>query len=339
MFVRIGDVARELGLSVSRVRQLADAGRIPSTRTAGGHRVFDVAQVREAVTRAALPFTPAPPPALVQDRVLAGLEEHIVWLEAADRLALRDRVSDGCIRGAEYGFTEILNNAVDHSRGTSAVCRWWVDATVLVFEVCDDGEGAFVHLRDGLALGDSFAAIQELSKGKTTTDPSRHTGEGIFFTSKISDVFVLAANGLRWTVDNLRDDQAVGVSDRTVGTVVRCEFDAQTGRTPADVFDRYSVDHDFVRTRTAVRLFEIGVRFVSRSEARRLMHGLERFEEILVDFRGVEEVGQGFVDEVFRVWPGQHPGHRVVPVNMAGPVEAMVRRGLPRAGAGGGRDQ
>jgi non-ribosomal peptide synthetase component F len=49
-----------------------------------------------------------------------------------------------------------------------------------------------------------------------------------------------------------------------------------------------------------------------------------------VDFRGVQEVGQGFVDEVFRVWPSQHPGTLVRPVNMLGPVEAMLRRGLPR---------
>jgi hypothetical protein len=59
-------------------------------------------------------------------------------------------------------------------------------------------------------LGDSFSAIQELSKGKTTTHPARHTGERIFFTSTVVDAFVLDADGLRWTVDNLRGDQAVG---------------------------------------------------------------------------------------------------------------------------------
>jgi non-ribosomal peptide synthetase component F len=80
-----------------------------------------------------------------------------------------------------------------------------------------------------------------------------------------------------------------------------------------------------------VRLFDIGVRFISRSEARRLLAGLERFRDVIVDLRGVEEVGQGFVDEVFRVWPGQHPEVTARPVNMIGPVEAMVRRGLPRS--------
>ena len=178
-------------------------------------------------------------------------------------------------------------------------------------------------------MGDFFSAIQELSKGKTTTDPARHTGEGIFFTSKVVDAFVLEANGLRWTVDNLRQDQAVGLSDRVTGTLVLCEIDTQSSRSTSEVFAEYSVDHDFARTRTVVQLFTIGVRFISRSEARRLLSGLERFRDVIIDFRGVQEVGQGFVDEVFRVWPSQHPDVTVRPTNMVGPVEAMVRRGLP----------
>jgi hypothetical protein len=111
---------------------------------------------------------------------------------------------------------------------------------------------------------------------------------------------------------------------------VRCELDVHTERTTSEVFAAYSIDHDFARTRTVVQLFDVGVRFVSRSEARRLLSGLERFRDVVVDFRGVQEVGQGFVDEVFRVWPSQHPEVTVRPANMVGPVEAMVRRGLPR---------
>jgi hypothetical protein len=49
-----------------------------------------------------------------------------------------------------------------------------------------------------------------------------------------------------------------------------------------------------------------------------------------MDFTGIEEVGQGFVDEVFRVWPKQHPDTVVEPIGMVGPVEFMVRRGLGR---------
>ena len=329
--VRIGEVARELGLSVSRVRQLADEERIPSNRTSGGHRLFDLASVREAVLRQSLPDTDRRPADLVRTDPTAGLEEHLVWRTVSADLHLADRVSPACWGIVQFGFSEMVNNAIDHSGAVQVTSRFWVDAATLAFEVDDGGRGALARIRDGLALSDSFSAIQELSKGKTTTDPARHTGEGIFFTSKVMDAFVLAANGLRWTVDNLRDDQAVGLSSRITGTLVRCEVDAQTARTTSEVFAAYSIDHDFARTRTVVRLFDIGVRFVSRSEARRLLTGLERFRDVIIDFRGVQEVGQGFVDEVLRVWPGQHPDVTVRPTNMVGPVEAMVRRGLPGA--------
>jgi hypothetical protein len=107
-------------------------------------------------------------------------------------------------------------------------------------------------------------------------------------------------------------------------------MDPSTTQSLAAVFEAYTDDDQrFTKTRTVVRLFGFGVRFVSRSEAKRLMRGLERFQEVTIDFTGVEEVGQGFVDEVLRVWPNQHPETAVEPTGMTGPVEFMVRRGLP----------
>jgi len=55
----------------------------------------------------------------------------------------------------------------------------------------------------------------------------------------------------------------------------------------AGVFEAFTEDHAFTRTKTAVRLFGFGVRFVSRSEAKRLMRGLERFTHVDMDFAGV----------------------------------------------------
>jgi hypothetical protein len=46
----------------------------------------------------------------------------------------------------------------------------------------------------------------------------------------------------------------------------------------------------------------------------------------VVDFAGVERVGQGFVDEVFRVWPRANPDTSVVPVGMSPDVDFMVER-------------
>ncbi|MGH2217295.1 STAS-like domain-containing protein [Enterococcus faecalis] len=40
---------------------------------------------------------------------------------------------------------------------------------------------------------------------------------------------------------------------------------------------------------------------------------MERSREVRVGFAGVEEVGQGFVDEVFHVWPSQNPRRQSCP--------------------------
>jgi anti-sigma regulatory factor (Ser/Thr protein kinase) len=330
--VRVGDVARELGVSVSRLRQLADKGVVPSERSPGGHRVFDPGAVRSALARLATSEFASSRWAMPDwERVLpiGGLQEDVIWRElVAD--VLHGRLSPEAMSTANYAFTEMLNNAVDHSGADSVRVAVWVSHFEVRCEVSDKGRGALPNLQEGLHLEDVYDALGELTKGKATTDPERHTGEGIFFTSKAVDVFTLESAGLRWTVDNVRDDQAVGASEISRGTRVRWEVDPAATRPIAEVFGAYTNEElRFTRTRTVVRLFGFGVRFVSRSEAKRLMRGLERFEEVLIDFAGVEEVGQGFVDEVLRVWPSQHPETVVQPVGMTGPVEFMVRRGLP----------
>ncbi len=80
-------------------------------------------------------------------------------------------------------------------------------------------------------------------------------------------------------------------------------------------------DHQF-----SVTLLSIGVRLISRSEAKRLLAGLNRFAQVVLDFTGVEEIGQGFADEVVRVWARAHPKVRLKPVNMSEAVAFMVRR-------------
>lgn len=332
--VRVGEVAAELGVSPSRLRQLADSGAIPSERTVGGHRFFDPGAVRSALARLATQELVQPrwsSPDWQRQLPLEGLQEDVVWREVVIDI-LQDRMSPEGRSTASYAFTEMLNNAIDHSGAEVVSVAIWVARFEIRFEIFDDGRGALPHVQQRLHLEDVYDALGELTKGKTTTDPDRHTGEGIFFTSKAVDVFTLESAGLRWTVDNVRHDQAVGASELLHGTRVRWEMDPMTTRSIADVFGAYTnEDHEFARTRTVVRLFGFGVRFISRSEAKRLLRGLERFKEVLVDFSGVEEVGQGFVDEVFRVWPAEHPETIVKPVGMIGPVEFMVRRGLPAA--------
>jgi hypothetical protein len=94
------------------------------------------------------------------------------------------------------------------------------------------------------------------------------------------------------------------------------------------VFAEYTTDTQFDRTRCTIKLFEHGIRFVSRSEAKRLLHRLDEFREVVLDFEGVEGVGQGFADEVFRVWAREHSQVRLRPRGMVPVVEFMVKRAL-----------
>ena len=260
--------------------------------------------------------------------VLDGADEAKVWQDLQTELDLPETRAT---RIARYAFTGLLNNAIDHSGSATATITWWSQSATWAFEIKDEGDGVFPHLQAGLGLPDLFSSVQELTKGRITTAPDEHTGEGIFFSSKAVDIFVLASAGLAWTVDNLREDQALGTSTVISGTRVTCEIDPATDRDLAAVFARYTDDNlDFSRSRTVVHLFGIGVRFVSRSEAKRLLNGLERFEAVEVDFTGVQEVGQGFVDELVRVWPSQHPTTTISPTGMNETVDFMVRRGLRR---------
>lgn len=128
-------------------------------------------------------------------------------------------------------------------------------------------------------------------------------------------------------MDNVREDMAVtAVEPPRQGTLASVEIDLANVRSLVTLIDEYTLDYAFAKTRTVVRLFAIGVRFVSRSEAKRLLHGLDRFREVVLDFRGVEGVGQGFADEVFRVWARAHPAVSLEPVYMNETVAFLVER-------------
>lgn len=269
-------------------------------------------------------------PRLVYRR--AGLEEDRVWTEARDRIPFLRSLPDAAERIVRYALSKMVNNAIDHSRSARIEVAFQAPSPALVFEVVDRGVGIFDHLRRRLRLPSRLAALAELSKGKTTTQPERHTGEGIFFVSKIADTFEVESADLRWTVDNTRNDSAVGTaSPPRKGTRVRFEIRPGTRRSLKRLFDEYTENFEFTRTRIVVKLFAIDVRFVSRSEARRLLSGLERFREVVLDFKGVDEIGQGFADEVFRVWARAHPKVRLKPIRTDEGVEFMVRRAIPTA--------
>ena len=256
----------------------------------------------------------------------AVIAEDRVWQELSSAHPAIGRLPSDARSVFNYAFTEMLNNAIEHSASKDVDVHFETVRGGLAFEIVDRGRGVFANLRKQLRLGSDLEALQELSKGKLTTLPKGHTGEGIFFTSKVADQFVLESGTLRWMVDNERGDVAVGKAPERRGTLVRFEAAIRPRRKLADVFAEYTDDLQFAKTRVVIKLFAFGTRFVSRSEARRVLNRLDGFREVVLDFRGVEEAGQGFADEVFRVWAAAHPGTKLSAVSMNDAVAAMIKR-------------
>ena len=84
----------------------------------------------------------------------------------------------------DYAFTEILNNAIEHSGSPTidfTIVRTIAD---IRFDIKDKGVGIWNNIMRKKRLSDHLEAIQDSFKGKQTTAPALHSGEGIFFTSK-----------------------------------------------------------------------------------------------------------------------------------------------------------
>jgi anti-sigma regulatory factor (Ser/Thr protein kinase) len=260
---------------------------------------------------------------------IEGLSEDHVW--GNEKIAL-GHIDPDVLQGpnvlkiVHYACTEMVNNAIDHSGGRTVTVRWIMDPDRVTFEVEDDGVGAFATIREERGLASDFEAVGEISKGKQTTDPERHSGLGIFFTSRMVDRFVLSAGQLSWTVDHAIDDSALGWLDRArVGTLVRCEVRRDTTVTPKQVYDESSdpVTRRFNKTSIRVGLFREGD-FVSRTEAKRIGTNLEGFDVVELDFTGVREIGQAFADQLFRVWASDNPSATLVPVHANPAIVAMI---------------
>ena len=67
---------------------------------------------------------------------------------------------------------------------------------------------------------------------------------------------------------------------------------------------------------------------LSRSQARRLLFGLEKFRIINLGFSDVAQIGQAFADEIFRVYQKRFPQIRINYENVNKVVEFMIFRVL-----------
>ena len=310
--------ADDLGLSraavATNVRALIDAGYLQKTGSTrpsyrlGGHR-------RGRVKYA-----------------LEGLAEDVVWSRDVAPLlvGLPRNVIDIC----HHGVTEMANNAIDHSDGR--VLEVCVDrkAERVELGIHDDGVGIFRKITRALDLPDERLAMLELSKGKFTTDPMRHSGEGVFFTSRMFDAFQIVSGGLVFDHEEVEGgdvlDKGEWLEATLSGTDVVMGISTASSRTPKQVFDQFSSGPDeyaFAKTIVPVRLAKIGdENLISRSQAKRLLQRVDRFSTVVLDFEGIASIGQAFADEIFRVFANQHPAIELIARHANADVQQMIRR-------------
>ena len=222
-----------------------------------------------------------------------------------------------------YGLSEMVNNVIDHSEAENMkmiIHQNYLFTSVLLF---DDGVGIFEKIKNHFDLPNLDEAICELFKGKLTTDESNHSGEGIFFTSKMMDSFFISSSGKIFTTSKFDEDNIRDMGSIVKGTCVFMSLSNFTHKTPKEIFDQYStIEGGFTTTNIPLKnIFDASP--VSRSQAKRVCNRLEKFEEAILDFDGIEWMGQGFAHQIFVVFQNAHPEISLIPQNMNDSVESM----------------
>ncbi|KKT58772.1 hypothetical protein A3I36_00345 [Candidatus Giovannonibacteria bacterium RIFCSPLOWO2_02_FULL_45_28] len=327
--VRTSDVASETGFSrayISRFLQelqnegkILRIGRANQARYVFAHGTEIVAEKRKILRAHRILKNKN----LSEDAVLDEIKR-----ESGIFLKLPKNISDIL----DYAFTEMLNNAIEHSRSKSIEISARREPDFIGFDVVDRGVGIFNNLMRKKRLKSELEAIQDLLKGKQTTAPRQHTGEGVFFTSKVADILTFKSSNKKLIFDNIASDVFVKDIKNVKGTRVSFFIKIKSKRDLAKVFREFSGDSfEFGKTRVIVTLYKMGESYISRSQARRVLSGLDKFHEIILNFNGVETVGQAFTDEVFRVWQAHHPRIKIKYENANDNIVFMIKRATKQA--------
>lgn len=269
-----------------------------------------------------------------------NLEEHLIYEDFKQSFPQLSNMPENIKSIFEYAFLEMFNNAIEHSQSEKIKFMVNLLDDQLSFEVDDYGIGVFRNIMNKKNIKSELNAIQDLLKGKMTTAPRLHSGEGIFFTSKVATMFMLDSYGYRLTVDNSIDDVVVEeVKGQKQGTRVTFSVAVKNKQHLNDVFKEYTDlsgegDYGFDKTKIFVKLYTIGGVHISRSQARRVLSGLDKFQVVVMDYDQVPSVGQAFADEIYRVFKIKHPDIEMEDINMNETVKFMVSRARKEARTG-----
>lgn len=261
------------------------------------------------------------------------LAEDKIWRDHYSYMF--EDIAENVVDICHYGFTEMVNNVIDHSDGTKLHVSVSREKNCIVIIVMDDGEGIFKRIKRLCNLTDDRQALLELSKGKLTTDPENHTGESIFFTSRVFDKFDIDSKGIEYTYDHEEPFDVIHDIEPSMymsSTLVYMVIQRNSNRKIQDVFNKYTEgpeDFKFNKTVIPVRLAQYkNEKLVSRSQAKRILIRVEKFENVIFDFAEVKAIGQAFADEIFRVYAQRHSEIILTPVNMENDVKRMVKKAI-----------
>lgn len=233
----------------------------------------------------------------------------------------------------KYAFSEMINNVMDHSRASEAYVRVIRNPVSTSVILSDNGVGIFRKIQEYFGFESLDEAIGELFKGKLTTDSANHSGEGIFFTSRMMDDFLILSDGKVFCIDKYEESILTDMDALVSGTCIYMSLSNASNKKAREVFDRYAdVDNGFTKTNIPLRnIYDSSP--VSRSQAKRLCNRLDRFEEVTLDFAGLEWMGQGFAHQIFIVFAREHSEIRLIPINMSEAVEKMYLHVLAGEGS------
>ena len=230
----------------------------------------------------------------------------------------------------QYGFTEMFNNAIDHSCGTQIIVEIRQTPISTFVSITDDGLGIFEKIQKAVDLVDIRQSIFELSKGKLTTDKKNHTGEGIFFSSKVFDFFCINSKGWAFVHNaGIVDVMYEHDIEHIEGTKVMFELAHSSTKRTKEVFDQFAMpdEYAFATTLVPVNLAKHEGEFLmSRSQAKRLVARFEHFQKVILDFQDVTSIGQGFADQIFRVYQNEHPNVQLFVINATEDIKDMITR-------------
>ncbi len=325
--IKVSEIVKTTGFSRGYInrffQELRKEGKIVMIGKA--NKVFYVRAKRDSVQRAKKSIT-----SIHKYLKNINLSEDIVLDSIKKETGIFIDLTQNVSRILDYTFTEILNNAIEHSQSEKIKIEMQRNQNNAKFTIVDHGIGIFQNIMQKKHLRNELEAIQDLLKGKQTTMPKEHSGEGIFFTSKVADTFLIESSEKQLLFNSLIDDVFVqDLKKKAVGTKASFNISLDSQRNLEHIFKEYAGEtYEFSKTNVAVRLYKMGTLYISRSQARRIMSGLDKFKVIVLDFKHIKTVGQAFADQIFRVWKTHHPEIEIITQNTNDNINFMIKRAI-----------